>query len=86
MAMGAYSFLAPTAPAMAIEAETPHTAPPAPSTADNWRSSPNLRAAKKMTTNVAIETSEAWKIATGPAQAMSENGSVAPSSTIPVLT
>ncbi len=69
-----------------VDAETPQTAPPAPSTADNWRSSPNFRAAKKMTKKVAKETSEAWKIAIGPAQAMSENGSVAPSSTMPVLT
>ena len=40
MAIGASSFLAPTAPAMAIAAETPHTAPPAPSVAASRRSSP----------------------------------------------
>ena len=33
MAIGACSRLAPTAPAMAMAAETPHTAPPAPKVA-----------------------------------------------------
>ena len=41
MAIGASSFLAPTAPAMAIAAETPHTAPPAPSVAARRRSRPS---------------------------------------------
>ena len=86
MAIGACSFLAPTAPAMAIAAETPQTAPPAPSVAARRRSSPSQRAVKKMTRKVAIETIEACRIATGPAQTISVNGSVAPSRTMPVLT
>jgi len=43
MAIGACSFSAPTAPAMAIAAETPHTAPPAPKVAARRRSSPRRR-------------------------------------------
>ena len=86
MAIGASSFLAPTAPAIAIDAETPQTAPPAPSVAARRRSSPSQRATVKMTRNVTIETIEACRIATGPAQTISEKGSVAPSSTMPVLT
>ena len=41
MAIGACSFLAPTAPAMAMAAETPQTAPPAPSVAARRRSRPS---------------------------------------------
>src|SRR5579863_7167507 len=76
MAIGAYSFFAPTAPATAIEAETPQTAPPAPSVAASCRSSPSRRAAKKMTRKVVIETIEAWMIAMGPAQRIKVKGSV----------
>ena len=46
IAIGASSFFAPTAPAMAIAAETPQTAPPAPSVAAKRRSSPSLIATK----------------------------------------
>ena len=35
MAMGGSSFFARTAPEIAIDAETPQTAPPAPNTAAN---------------------------------------------------
>ena len=41
MAIGACSFLAPTAPAMAMAAETPQTAPPAPSVAARRWSRPS---------------------------------------------
>ena len=44
MAMGACSFLAPTAPAMAMEPETPHTAPPAPKSGAQPAVEPKLSA------------------------------------------
>ena len=52
MAIGASSFLAPTAPAIAIAAETPHTAPPAPSVAARRLSRPSLSADPKITRKV----------------------------------
>ena len=86
MATGACSFLAPTAPAMAIAADTPHTAPPAPKVAAKGFSSPSFRATKKITKKVLMETKEAWKMAVGPAQRIREKGKVAPNSTMPILT
>ena len=86
MATGGCSFLARTAPATAIAADTPHTAPPAPSTAASRWSRPSRRAAKKITRNVLIDTTDAWRIATGPAQTISVKGRVAPSRMMPSLT
>ncbi len=85
IAIGACSFFAPTAPAIAIDAETPQTAPPAPSVAHKRRSRPSLLPTRKITMKVVTETIVACNSATGPAQITSVNGSVAPSRTIPVL-
>jgi hypothetical protein len=74
MAIGGSSFFARTAPATAIDADTPQTAPPAPNTAASRWSSPSFRAAKKMTKKVTIETIEACKMATGPAQIIKVKG------------
>ena len=76
---------APTEAPMAMAAETPQTAPPAPRTAANRFSTPSARAAAKMTPKVATETMKACSNATGPAQAMRLSGSVAPNSTTPSL-
>ncbi len=84
--MGGCSLRARTEPATAMAAETPQTAPPAPSVAQSVRSNPSFRPTKKMTRKVAMETIEACRMATGPAQRMRLKGSPAPSSTMPVLT
>ena len=47
MPMAMWSLWALTAPPTAIDADTPQTAPPAPSTAPNWGSSLNSRVAAK---------------------------------------
>ena len=86
MAIGASSFLAPTAPAIAMAAETPQTAPPTPSMAASRRSMPQPARRQKITRKVTIETIEACRMATGPAQISRLSGRVAPSSTMPVLT
>ena len=85
MAIGGCSFFARTAPATAMAADTPHTAPPAPRVAAKRLSRPSLVATKKITRKVMIETSDACRMATGPAQTISMNGKVAPSSTMPSL-
>jgi hypothetical protein len=86
MATEVSSFFAPTAPETAMAADTPHTAPPAPSVAAKRRSRPSLRATRKMVKKVASDTIAACVIATGPAQRTSVTGSVAPSRTMPTLT
>ena len=59
IATGGYSFLARVAPATAIAAETPQTAPPAPSVAAKEFSSPSFRAVKKIVKKVSSDTTEA---------------------------
>ena len=81
-----WSFFALTAPPTAIEADTPHTAPPAPSTAPNCFSRPKiLVAAKKMVSQVHTETMVACTKAIGPALMIRVRGRVAPRSTMPAL-
>ena len=86
MLMATCSLSAFTAPPTAMDADTPHTAPPAPSTAAKRLSRPNTRVAtKNMVSHVVSETMVACRNATGPAVTMAVSGRVAPSSTIPVL-
>ena len=76
MTTGASSRLAPTAPATAMAAETPQTAPPTPSTAAKRRSSPIQRATRKMVMKVTMETDRGLQDGhrTGPDQKRQRQG------------
>ncbi len=68
IAIDTCSFFALTAAAIAIAPETPHTAPPAPSTAPNLLSRPrSLVPTRYIVRNVTIEITVACPNATGPA-------------------
>ena len=86
MAIEMWSFFARTAPPTAIDADTPHTAPAAPSVAPNCGSSLKiLVAARKIVSHVHTDTIVACRNAIGPAEKMSVSGRVAPRRTMPTL-
>ena len=84
MAIGASSFFAPTAPAMAMAPRRRTPRRPRPGRRER-RSSPKPHRNEIDTRKVTIDTIDACKIATGPAQTIRVNGKVAPSSTMPIL-
>ena len=78
--------MALTEAAIAIDADTPHTAPPTPNTAASRLSIPKTRVPTKyITRQVMSEITVAWTMATGPALSTSAIGNVAPSRTMPIL-
>src|SRR5258708_7063575 len=73
-ATGASPRGARPAPAGGGAGDPPEPPPPAPSVAAKRRSSPRARAAAKITAKVTTETIEACRMATGPAQMISDSG------------